>query len=620
MLVVAFAPAPIGPWPKPLPAMAPAAHLGGGEPVEQLLLGASVQGRPIVARQRRGAAPARHIAVIGVIHGDEPAGRAVTDALYAVAVPDNLTLTVIPTVNPDGEAAGTRTNAHGVDLNRNFPHDWRPLGTGPYTSVAENPGPAPLSEPESQALQRWLWAARPDLVIWYHQPWGAVVCDGASGPTCPALAASVDLPVIAAPRPGSAAQWAAANGMHSAVVELAEGPADAATVARHVAAITGLYAAVAPRPPLPVADLSDGLGPPGRLRVLDAPLRLVDTRLSGDPLPAGQRRRVALPGWLAVQGATALSLTLVAVEPTGIGYLAVGTDATGASSSALNFQGDSPATSQHLAVAVHTGPEGVTGFELGANGATTHLIVDVDGVWLGHPASGLGLHPDGPRRVLDSRDEAVALAGSRRVVITGLPPEAEAVELHMTAIGSGWVAAWPGDRDWSGTSSLNVHHGISDGSMTVRLDAADSVWLHSPVSAHVVVDVLAWYGPGGLAYRAMAAPARVFDSRLRSGARHAAPIGWNERWALTLPNVPAGTAAAAFNVTSVGGGDGWSVLWAAGAMPWASVAQHVPGTGAVAAQSPVPVLAGSAVGASAEAFSSAVGRHVVVDVFGLYTA
>ncbi|MEZ5266876.1 MAG: hypothetical protein R2755_34930 [Acidimicrobiales bacterium] len=155
--------------------------------------------------------------------------------------------------------------------------------------------------------------------------------------------------------------------------------------------------------------------------------------------------------------------------------------------------------------------------------------------------------------------------------------------------------------------------------MTVRLDAADSVWLHSPVSAHVVVDVLAWYGPGGWP----TGPWRrrqVFDSRLRSGARHAAPIGWNERWALTLPNVPAGTAAAAFNVTSVGGGDGWSVLWAAGAMPWASVAQHVPGTGAAAAQSPVPVLAGSAGGASAEAFSSAVGRHAVIDVFGLYTA
>ena len=71
---------------------------------EERVLGTSVLGRPIVAWQRRGSGPARHVAVIGVIHGDEPAGRAVVEALLATPVPANLTLTLIPTMNPDGAA------------------------------------------------------------------------------------------------------------------------------------------------------------------------------------------------------------------------------------------------------------------------------------------------------------------------------------------------------------------------------------------------------------------------------------------------------------------------------------------------------------------------------------
>ena len=105
-------------------ACAVAASASGGG----LQLGRSWQGRPIEAFEVGNPAGTR-VLVVGSIHGNETGGMAVARALERLA-PRGLDLWIVPDLNPDGAAAGTRRNAHGVDLNRNFPWHWRPLRRG----------------------------------------------------------------------------------------------------------------------------------------------------------------------------------------------------------------------------------------------------------------------------------------------------------------------------------------------------------------------------------------------------------------------------------------------------------------------------------------------------------
>ena len=83
------------------------------------------------------------------------AGTAITSVLTTLRVPAGVELWVIPNLNPDGVRCGTRGNAHGVDLNRNFPWHWQHL-TGVTT-----PGPKPLSEPESKIAYRLILRVKP---------------------------------------------------------------------------------------------------------------------------------------------------------------------------------------------------------------------------------------------------------------------------------------------------------------------------------------------------------------------------------------------------------------------------------------------------------------------------
>lgn len=104
--------------------------------------------------------------MVGVIHGTENAGLTVLDLLDTMPLPPGLDLWLMPAMNPDGLANNVRGNGNGVDLNRNFPHDWTAIsrpGDWQYS------GSGPASEPETQAFMAFTQRVAPVLTLWYHQ-------------------------------------------------------------------------------------------------------------------------------------------------------------------------------------------------------------------------------------------------------------------------------------------------------------------------------------------------------------------------------------------------------------------------------------------------------------------
>jgi hypothetical protein len=132
---------------------------------------------------------AMRILFVGGIHGDE-----LTAAELSLRWLDRLSSNeaakfhwrFIPVLNPDGLLAPrpSRTNANGVDLNRNFPSgDW----TGGALRYWERmtlkdprryPGRAPVTEPESRWFAAEIERFSPDIIISVHAPLGLLDFDG----------------------------------------------------------------------------------------------------------------------------------------------------------------------------------------------------------------------------------------------------------------------------------------------------------------------------------------------------------------------------------------------------------------------------------------------------------
>jgi protein MpaA len=200
--------------------------------VSSEVVGHSVQGRPITLTRVGEAEATRSILVVGCIHGNEPAGRGIVEDLGRASPAPDTELLLVRDLNPDGFAHHVRTNAHGVDLNRNSPEHWAGAGARPW------------SEPETRAIRDLILRELPALSIYYHQPFGLVdVPEGGRPQVARRYAELTGLPLRRlSRRPGSISRWqnARVSAGSAFVVELSAGPLPATLRLRHVAAVLAM--------------------------------------------------------------------------------------------------------------------------------------------------------------------------------------------------------------------------------------------------------------------------------------------------------------------------------------------------------------------------------------------
>ncbi len=126
--------------------------------------------------------------ILGGVHGNEPEGVIATLGLlqrFHQSFTYNLQVTLVPMFNLDGVMKQTRKNAQSVDLNRNLPtKDW----TRQVTEEKYHPGTEPNSEPENQALVKWIDEQKPKLILSLHSWHPLININGNCRPEAEALA------------------------------------------------------------------------------------------------------------------------------------------------------------------------------------------------------------------------------------------------------------------------------------------------------------------------------------------------------------------------------------------------------------------------------------------------
>lgn len=189
---------------------------------ERSLLGRSSEGRPIHGIVLGDGGDT--VLLLGVIHGNEPAGaplleRFTADLRRRPEALEKKRVVIVPIANPDGLARGVRGNARGVDLNRNFPAaNWK---------HGARHGEHPASEAETRVMLKLLRQFQPSRILAVHSPLHCVNYDGPAEPLAMEMAEVSGYPLRASvgyPTPGSLGSYAGIDlGIPTITLELPKG-------------------------------------------------------------------------------------------------------------------------------------------------------------------------------------------------------------------------------------------------------------------------------------------------------------------------------------------------------------------------------------------------------------
>ena len=169
----------------------------------------------------------------------------------SLLVPENISIVIIPTLNPDGlfavvqkegrftvaeipknnahQTGAGRFNANNVDLNRNFDCKWSPTST--WRGKVVSAGTSAFSEPEAQTLQNLVTEKNPAAVIFWHSQANAVYASECEAGILTDTLALMNTYALAAnytpisvfdayPITGDAEGWLASIGIPAITVEL----------------------------------------------------------------------------------------------------------------------------------------------------------------------------------------------------------------------------------------------------------------------------------------------------------------------------------------------------------------------------------------------------------------
>lgn len=164
-------------WPSP--SAGPSVTPMEMAPWNRLVIGYSIEHRPQEVF-RFGQGEVIKLIVAGIHGGSEWNTIALADQLIAYLndhpdrVPNDTTLYILHDLNPDGNARAQgvdgRVNANGVDLNHNWPYQWKSEWSrdGCWIWRPVTGGTSAGSEPEVQNLIKFIDKIKPSALISYH--------------------------------------------------------------------------------------------------------------------------------------------------------------------------------------------------------------------------------------------------------------------------------------------------------------------------------------------------------------------------------------------------------------------------------------------------------------------